>query len=244
MSKAAKHTSSASESIASDVSATVPKEIAVFDFDGTCIDGNSPVLLVKYLLKKGKVRMSVLLRILAWGIAYKTHLPQNEAWVRSLVFASFEGMDKAEADKEMYQFYDDWIAPHIRKEALEVMQGHLDAGREVWIVSATFDPIIVRAQRDIPFNHQCSTKMQVDENGCYTRQVDGNPVEGAEKLRQIEARADEVYGKGNWHLSHAYGDHYSDAVLLAAADHPCAVTPGPTLQRLAEKEGWEIACWK
>ena len=30
-----------------------PREIAVFDFDGTCISGNSPVLLVRYLLKKG-----------------------------------------------------------------------------------------------------------------------------------------------------------------------------------------------
>lgn len=264
MGKAAEHTSPASEATlqdalgrsavtspvcdevpegASECSQT-PKEIAVFDFDGTCIDGNSPVLLVKYLLKKGKVRMSVLLRILAWGIAYKTHLPQNEAWVRSLVFASFEGMDKDEADKEMYQFYDDWIATHIRQDALAVMQGHLDAGREVWFVSATFDPIIVRARRDIPFDHHVATKMKVDEQGRYTRQVEGRPVEGAEKLRQIEAHADEVYGKGNWHLAYAYGDHYSDAVLLAAADHPCAVTPGPTLQRHAEKEGWEIAHWK
>lgn len=48
-----------------------PCEIAVFDFDGTCISGNSPVLLVRYLLKKGQVRTSVLLRILTWGIAYK-----------------------------------------------------------------------------------------------------------------------------------------------------------------------------
>ena len=223
---------------------SLPQEIAVFDFDGTCIDANSPVLLVKYLLKNGKVRLSVLLRILAWGIAYKTHLPQNEAWVRSLVFASFEGMDKAEADSEMYRFYDDWIAAHIRKDALAVMQGHLDAGREVWFVSATFDPIIVRARRDIPFDHHVATKMKVDEQGRYTRQVEGRPVEGAEKLRQIEAHADEVYGPGNWRLTYAYGDHYSDAVLLAAAEHPCAVTPGPTLQRHAEKEGWEIAHWK
>lgn len=52
-----------------------PREIAVFDFDGTCISGNSPVLLVRYLLKKGQVRTSVLLRILTWGIAYKLASP-------------------------------------------------------------------------------------------------------------------------------------------------------------------------
>lgn len=223
---------------------SAPTEIAVFDFDGTCISGNSPVLLVKYLLRKGKVRPSVFLRIVSWGIAYKTHLPQNEAWVRSLVFASFEGIDKAVADEEMYEFYDAWIASRIRKKALDIMQGHIDAGREIWIVSATFDPIIVRAHRDIPYDHHVATKMEVDAGSRYTRRVEGRPVEGAEKLRQIEEHANEVHGPGNWHLAYAYGDHYSDAPLLAAAEHPFAVTPGPTLQRYAEKKGWGILYWK
>lgn len=220
------------------------KEIAVFDFDGTCISGNSPVLLVKYLLRKGKVRPSVLLRILLWGAAYKMHLPQNEAWVRSLVFSSFEGMKKAEADQEMYQFYDEWIVSRIRPKALEAMLAHVEAGRDIWIVSATFDPIIVEARKDIPYDHHVATQMKVDAKGCYTREVEGRPVEGAEKLRQVEAHANEVYGQGNWCLAYAYGDHYSDSPLLAAADHQFAVTPGPTLQRYAEKEGWEVLDWK
>ena len=167
-----------------------PREIAVFDFDGTCISGNSPVLLVRYLLKKGQVRTSVLLRILTWGIAYKLHLPQNEAWVRSLVFSSFDGMPEEEADAEMYKFYDEWIVPRIRPKALQVMREHIAAGRDIWIVSATFDPIIVRAKRDIPYDHHVATDMKLDEHGCYTREVKGKPVEGAEKLRQIKEHAD------------------------------------------------------
>lgn len=222
-----------------------PVEIAVFDFDGTCISGNSPVLLVKYLMRKGQLRTSVFLRIVSWGVAYKLHLPQNEAWVRSLVFSSFEGMKKAEADEEMYEFYDEWIAPcRIRAKALETMREHIAAGREIWIVSATFDPIIVRAHRDLPYDHHVATDMKVDAHGCYTREVEGLPVEGAEKLRQIEEHANEVHGAGNWRLVYAYGDHYSDTPLLAAAEHPFAVTPGPTLQRQAEKEGWGILDWR
>ena len=221
-----------------------PREIAVFDFDGTCISGNSPVLLVRYLLKKGQVRTSVLLRILTWGIAYKLHLPQNEAWVRSLVFSSFDGMPEEEADAEMYKFYDEWIVPRIRPKALQVMREHIAAGRDIWIVSATFDPIIVRAKRDIPYDHHVATDMKLDEHGCYTREVKGKPVEGAEKLRQIKEHADQIYGKDSWKLAYAYGDHYSDAPLLAASEHPAAVTPGPTLQHHAEKEGWQVLDWR
>lgn len=221
-----------------------PREIAVFDFDGSCISGNSPVLLVRYLLKKGQVRTSVLLRILTWGIAYKLHLPQNEAWVRSLVFSSFDGMPEEEADAEMYKFYDEWIVPRIRPKALQVMREHIAAGRDIWIVSATFDPIIVRAKRDIPYDHHVATDMKLDEHGCYTREVKGKPVEGAEKLRQIKEHADQIYGKDSWKLAYAYGDHYSDAPLLAASEHPAAVTPGPTLQHHAEKEGWQVLDWR
>ena len=202
------------------------------------------MLLVRYLLKKGQVRTSGLLRILTWGIAYKLHLPQNEAWVRSLVFSSFDGMPEEEADAEMYKFYDEWIVPRIRPKALQVMREHIAAGRDIWIVSATFDPIIVRAKRDIPYDHHVATDMKLDEHGCYTREVKGKPVEGAEKLRQIKEHADQIYGKDSWKLAYAYGDHYSDAPLLAASEHPAAVTPGPTLQHHAEKEGWQVLDWR
>lgn len=243
MNTAAGHTESTEGNTAVESGDSL-KEIVVFDFDGTCIGANSPVLLVKYLLRKGQVRPSVLLRILMWGAAYKLHLPQNEAWVRSLVFSSYEGTDKAVADEEMHQFYDECIAHRVRPKALATMQEHLDAGREVWLVSATFDPIAVRAQKDLPFTFHCATKMRVDEDGKYTREVDGYPVEGAEKLRLVEEHANALYGPGNWRLVYAYGDHYSDKPLLAAAEHPCAVTPGPTLERYAEKEGWDILYWK
>jgi HAD superfamily hydrolase (TIGR01490 family) len=202
------------------------------------------VLLVKYLLRKGKVRPSVLARILMWGVAYKLHLPQNEAWVRSLVFSSFEGISKKDADNEMYHFYDSWIIPRIRPKALEVMRQHKAAGCEIWVVSATFDPIVVRAHQHLPYDYHVATDMQVDEQDCYTREVKGHPVEGAEKLRQLQECANSVHGAGNWKLGYAYGDHYSDSTLLAAAEHPFAVTPGPTLQRLAEKEGWGILDWR
>ncbi len=45
--------------------------IAAFDFDGTAIQGNSPVLLVRYLQKRGMLGKRVIGKILAWAAAYK-----------------------------------------------------------------------------------------------------------------------------------------------------------------------------
>ena len=71
--------------------ATGKHAIAAFDFDGTSIQGNSPVLLVRYLHGDDLLRKRVLAKVGAWGAAYKLRLPQSEAWVRGQVFTAFEG---------------------------------------------------------------------------------------------------------------------------------------------------------
>ena len=54
-----------------------PVRLAAFDFDGTSLDGNSPVMLVKHLAKLRMLNPTVLLRIGLWAAAYKFRLPQN-----------------------------------------------------------------------------------------------------------------------------------------------------------------------
>ena len=71
-----------------------PVEIAVFDFDGTSISGNSPVILVRYLQRKKMLKKRVLTRIIFWGLRYKLRLPQNESWVRGAVFSAFKAKSK------------------------------------------------------------------------------------------------------------------------------------------------------
>lgn len=78
-----------------------------------------------------------------------------------------------------------------------------------------------------------STRMKTDSDGCYTREVEGLPVEGSQKLEVLTREANARFGEGNWVLTHAYGDHHSDRTLLAAAEHPFAVTPDRPLRRTA-----------
>ena len=68
-----------------DAVADAPVQLAVFDFDGTSIAGNSPVLLFLDLAKHNLLANSVMLRILLWAAAYKFRLPQNESWVRVIL---------------------------------------------------------------------------------------------------------------------------------------------------------------
>ena len=220
-------------------------KIAAFDFDGTSIRGNSPVLLVRYLLRDKLLGKRVAAKIASWGIAYKLRLPQNEAWVRGLVFTAFEGLPRADVDEYLRTFYDEVIAgqERFRPQADAAMRALRERGVEVLVVSASFEPIIQRAQELHSFDGFIATKMAVDEHGRYTTQVDGPCVEGQEKVNCIRAYADARYGAGNWELVEAYGDHHSDAPLLSAATRGFAVCPDNPLEREARRRGWTVLDW-
>ena len=126
---------------------------------------------------------------------------------------------------------------------MDLMRAHAEAGDTVEVISATFEPIILRAMERHPFDNQISTRMSVATDGTYTRAVEGLPVEGEEKLAAVRRFGDSRFGPGNWELAYAYGDHHSDRAVLSAAEHPRAVSPDRPLARTAREKGWEILDW-
>ncbi|MDO4502918.1 MAG: HAD family hydrolase [Coriobacteriia bacterium] len=223
--------------------ATEPVRLAVFDFDGTSLDGSSTVHLVLDLLAKRKISVLTGLKTGIWGVAYKLHLPQNESWVRSKVWQAFEGRPADEANRWLSDYYDRVCEPIWRPAAEQAMLDHKAQGHTVVIVSASFEPIVKRCVQRHPVDYQVSTRMCVRPNGTYGNSVEGAPIEGPQKLTALRAFADATFGPGNWVIEAAYGDHYSDKTLLEASAHPHAVTPGPTLRKHAQEQGWPILSW-
>ena len=219
-------------------------QIAVFDFDGTSIEGSSPSWLVNRLIFEHKISPVTSLKIGCWGIAYKWHLPQNESWVRGQVFKAFEGKPKEVVDNYLVGFYDDYIDRRFRPEADAAMRRCADEGCEVVVVSASFEPIVKRAMQTRPFSHQISTRMKVALDGTYTREVEGRPIEGDEKMMALKHWCDGRFGEENWDIAYAYSDHHSDEPLLSAARYPFAVCPNSALAKIAKRKGWPILDWE
>ena len=129
-------------------------------------------------------------------------------------------------------------------DAEAAMIAHAEEGCFVMVVSATWQAIADRAQESHPFSYSVATNMIVDANGNYTREVDGLPMEGQEKLRAVEEFANERFGEGGWELAYSYGNHHSDAILLDAATVPFAVNPNRPLERIARRRGWPVLEWE
>lgn len=220
------------------------KKIAVFDFDGTVISGQSGLLFSAYLLRRHLSSVSRTLKLMWWGVRYKLHLPQRQEEARELVVGALTQYSIEFANAVMHDFHREVVEGMYRSQALEEVRRRQAEGCCVLLVSATFEPIAELAAKKLGVDAFLATKMQVGADGHYTSKVDGPVIEGAQKLVSATEWCNQHYGKGNWELAYAYGDHYSDATLLSAAQTPCAVCPGPTLTRLANKRGWTILNWE
>ncbi|EPD78619.1 HAD hydrolase, family IB [Atopobium sp. oral taxon 199 str. F0494] len=218
------------------------RKVAVFDFDGTVISGQSGFLFAAYLYRQHISSLARTLRLAWWGIRYKFHLPQRQEEARELVVGALTEMSAAQADEVMCSFYQDVIAPRFRPEALAAAKRYRSEGYVVLLVSATFVPIAELAAAHLGADGFMATRMQI-ANGHYTSHVLGSVIEGAEKPRAVERWCDEHLGAGAWKIVVAYGDHYSDVPLLEQAQAAHAVCPGPTLAKIARQRGWEVLNW-
>ncbi len=222
--------------------ATSPHKIVAFDFDGTMIDGSSPVRLIMRLNRDRLMRKRVIAKTIAWGARYKLGTELDQVKPRRHVFSSFRNFSASDANDIMQNLYFEELRPILRPGALEALEAHRAAGCELIVVSASFEPIISAFCEDLNIPHHICTQMEIVD-GSYTGETLGVPPESEQKFIQFVAWADAKFGAGNWELTHAYGDHFSDVPLLEIAQNPIAIDPDRRLDGIAKERGWQVFDW-
>ncbi len=220
------------------------RPLAVFDYDGTCIEGQSGSLIAMWLLRNGYLSPYTAIGLIWWGIRYKLHLPYRQERARELIFRNLGKWPRSEVAPLMERFHDEVLVDRVRPQAIAEIDKRKEEGCTVVLISATFKAIARKAAELLGVDGYVATQMEADENGHYTGRVMGDVIAGQYKVDTAVNWANEHMGENTWYLAYAYGDHHSDTELLAAAEQPYAVTPGPTLKKVAEKQGWPILDWK
>ena len=223
--------------------AMTPRKVAIFDFDGTIVDGQSGALFTTYLLRHGIMRLPRALHLGWWGLRYKLHLPYRQSEARELVFGALADLDPSTVDEVMHRFHDEVLLPRYRRQACEEVDRRRKEGCVTLLVSATFKAMADVAARTLGMDAAVATLMEKDAQGRYTGRVQGDVIAGPQKYAAASAWCDKNLGQGAWELAYAYGDHHSDVDLLSRAKEAFAVCPGSTLRPIAKKRGWQILDW-
>ncbi len=129
------------------------------------------------------------------------------------------------------------VLPRVYPRMLALAWEHQDAGRPIYIVTASSQETAEMIARVLHFDGGVGAVLEV-RDGHYTGRLAGPMTYREGKVAAIEqlAERDGLDLSRSW----AYSDSESDLPMLRAVAHPVAVNPDRTLAAVAADEGWDV----
>jgi len=213
---------------------------AFFDVDNTLIRGASMFHLAAGLAKRkyftGRQIWGFGVKQLRFVLSGQENL-EDIASVVTAALSFVEGRRVDELAALGEEIFDEVMADKLITGTLAIAQAHLDAGRQVWLVTATPVEIAGALAARLGLTGALGTVSEI-EDGRYTGRLVGKPLHGLAKAEAVQALAAEqgLDLAACW----AYSDSANDIPMLGSVGHPVAVNPEPALRAHARQSGWDI----
>ena len=199
-------------------------KLAIFDFDGTLLRGNSWHLLFGYALRARPLRTPDLLAVL--GLRRCRLL--SARCLQERVLGLWRGCSPADQEALGRLVYARWIKPELRLAGLAELRRCRDEGFEIVLVTGAFDFLVRPFVEEQGFRLWRATRTRFDAgvfSGCLTE----DPLRG---LAKVAALRELVAGCAvDWSGSRAYGDEVNDLPLLGLVGEPRWVRSGKPIPR-------------
>ena len=128
------------------------------------------------------------------------------------------------------------LVPRLYPQAMELLQRHKRAGRQVYIASSSPEDYLRLLADELAIDGVIGTRAQIVD-GRYTGELEGPLVHGPEKAVRVEVSAEPGIDLAR---SFAYSDSINDLPLLELVGNPVAMNPDHRLRSIARKRGWEV----
>ncbi|WP_308199996.1 HAD-IB family hydrolase [Actinotalea sp. C106] len=210
---------------------------AFFDLDNTIIRGASAFHLAVGLRRRGFFRTWDLVR---FGFHQSRYLLFGESLrqidtVRSRALSIVAGRSVAEITAIGEEVWDEVLSLRIFPGTQALLHEHLEAGHQVWIITASPVEIGELIGRRLGVTGALGTVAE-HVDGFYTGRLVGDMLHGRAKA---EAIAELARTEGlDLETCYAYGDSTHDVPILSAVGHPVAINPDGRLRRHANAVGW------
>lgn len=211
---------------------------AFFDLDRTLMSGSSALYFGKAAYREGLLPLK---RLVVDGTSalmfrlFGASDEQSEA-VRDRILATVAGV-RADTLTSLAPQVIEELLPKIKPEASALLDMHREAGRDVYIISASPIEIVGELAGALEITGGLGTQSEIVD-GVYTGQLAAPFCYGegkADVIRRLSAEQSYDLTK-----CYAYSDSASDLPMMQIVGHPVAVNPDRSLMSIAHRRGWPV----
>jgi HAD superfamily hydrolase (TIGR01490 family) len=213
---------------------------AFFDVDNTLVQGSSAVHFGRGLAARKYFTYRDVLSFIYAQAKFQLTGRENSDDVaagRRKALAFIEGRSTAELEALGEEIYDEIIVDKIWAGTRDLAQMHLDAGQQVWLVTATPYELAATIARRLNLTGALGTVAE-SVDGVFTGRLVGEILHGSGKAHAVRSLA--IREGLNLKRCTAYSDSYNDVPLLSLVGTAVAINPDNRLRALARQRGWEI----
>jgi HAD superfamily hydrolase (TIGR01490 family) len=215
-----------------------PRSAAFFDLDKTIIARSSTLAFSRPFYAGGLINRRTVLRSAYAQFVYLLGGADHDMMekMREYLSAMCTGWDVQTVREIVADTLHHIVEPMIYDEAVELIEQHHAAGRDVVIVSSSGAEVVEPIGAMLGADKVIATRMVVAD-GKYTGEISVYAY-GPHKATAIaELAAAEGY---DLKASYGYSDSITDEPMLAAVGHPFAVNPDKALRKLAISREWPV----
>ncbi|MDO5033103.1 HAD family phosphatase [Corynebacterium sp.] len=221
----------------------IPQDVgaaAFFDVDNTLIQGSSLVAFAFGLAKRRYFKLAEILPIAWKQIKFRVSGSENAGDVaagRVQALEFVKGRSVADMVALCEEIVDQSMAHKAYPGTRQLAQMHLDAGQQVWLVTATPVQLAQILAQRFGFTGALGTVAEV-KDGKFTGRLVGDILHGPGKKHAVAALA--TLENLDLERCTAYSDSANDIPMLSMVGTPVAINPDAKLRDVAEERGWLI----
>jgi HAD superfamily hydrolase (TIGR01490 family) len=209
-------------------------KLAIFDIDGTLVEGSTERRFWRYLLKRGHQGPR---QVLAYLLFWLRYLPVYRRDTARKNKAYLYKLDTGRVRALAERFVAEEVLPQLYAPVVQSLQNHLRRGDTVMLLSGTLEPIASALAKALGVPHVRATVCRERDDRYLAGPPKTHPF-GADKLAIATRFAAEM--GADLREASAYSDSRHDLALLEAVGDPVAVLPDRPLLETARGNRWHI----
>jgi HAD superfamily hydrolase (TIGR01490 family) len=213
---------------------------AFFDVDNTMVMGASIIHFARGLAARKYISYGDMARFGWQQVKFRITGKENSADVASgkeKALAFIAGREATEFAALGEDIYDELIADKIWAGTRALAQMHIDAGQQVWLVTATPVELANVIAKRLGLTGALGTVVE-SKDGKFTGRLVGDILHGRGKAHAVRALA--AREGLNLKRCTAYSDSHNDVPMLSLVGTAVAINPDQDLREVAKTRGWEI----